>query len=1015
MSSSWLPGPTPYTDKLDNRAPPQPELGPPPHYPQPVPYPPPPPSREGAVYPQDPAYSRQNSVSGPSRSPAEPPRHQYLPPVSTPHEGAYYAAPAVADYPRPPHAYGPPPEHQPNGNHAPLHLQTGPEMMHAAPGAPPPPHPGYGPPPSAGPPPTPGAYPWQYDDRSQRRRPVRAAQACDSCRQRKAKCDEGRPECQHCKDNNLKCTYREIPPQKSEKQVLAITERLEGLSDQISQLASTQKAELASQLASQNEKIDAILRELSNQGLLALGNLPLSQSRGTTAVGNEPTPMKREESQPQQTPQAQDPNVSFVSDKPATNEGDTALEFSMPLEHTTGVHNLMEWPSIRALIPPNQSITYVMDVESSRGTLRLYGSGEGDDKVHPHEGVPSPAPSASSEGRRTDDETSSLPSQSFWGNGQILAQPLPENQLTKDHPGGLSPGGGLMLDSHVVDKYFRGYMDNMHILHPFLEPRVMRNLVQSFKRKYSRDLRVPRPSVGSKRKRDLAESPSSLDESSAYYRAQHPSVGHGDVTTDIEHSMSNAIVLLVLALGKICLHKQPLPGPVSSATSVRTTIAPQQHVYYSDFPPRVTASTPDSPFKEGIDVNGGSPPLAASVTGHGQLKNMDVIPGLAYFAKAADILGEFPGGAEISHVQANLLAGLYMGQLARVFASYHYISVACNACQILIKSSAYQEGNEQKMSKPQRNLINFAFWSCLQLESDILAEADLPPSGITRYEGRQHQEMPTGITLDPITQPGGQNDILRFYSYQVQLRRTLNEIHLMLYEKGKKAAARKSPTLSLINILNENLENWRSMLNSWDWDDNDHKHPDINVARMRGKYYGGKYIIHRPCLQWLLTDSVPVIPGSQHSGSPHGAQGSPPYPPGLQPAYSPPGKDQANTEMGPPGKVADARSYQRVLECARKCVHAAIRSTTAFDAVPPRPIITNVFGTAHAQFGNMLVLSATYTSSRKELKQLIPEPLFRALMDRTIKLLHSNTKISPILAEDATILRYVKNKIFPQG
>ncbi|RMZ86096.1 hypothetical protein DV737_g75, partial [Chaetothyriales sp. CBS 132003] len=978
-SSSWQPGPTPYIEKLDNRAPPQPELGPPPHYgPPPTGYPPPP-SREGAVYPPDPGYSRQNSVSGPSRSPAEPPRHQYPAPVSTGHEPPYYAPPGLPDYARPAHAYGPP-EHQANGNHPPLHLQTGPDMMHAGPGGHPAPHPGYGPPASAGPPPTPGAYPWQYDDRTQRRRPVRAAQACDSCRQRKAKCDEGRPECQHCKDNNLKCTYREIPPQKSEKQVLAITERLENLSDQISQLASNQKA--------QDDKLDSFLRSLN----------------GHRALLAESAQMKREDSHAQQTPQ--DVNISFVSEKPAHDDGDAQLEFSMPLEHTTGVHNLMEWPSIRALIPPNQSTTYVMDTEASRGILRLYGCGEGEDRGDGHEGAPSPAQSASSESRRTDDETSSLSSQSVWGNGQLLVQPLiSENQTARDHPGGLSPNGGLMLDSQAVDKYFRAYMDNMHILHPFLEPKVMRSMVQTFKRRYSWDLRVARAAVGHKRKREMADSPSSLDESATNCRGRRPSGIHAEANASIEHSVANAIILLVLALGKICLHKTPLPGAVNPAW-VRTTMTPQ-HVYYSDFPPRTTVSTPGSPFKEGMDVNGGTPQMTGSLSGHGQVKNMDVIPGLAYFAKAADILGEFPGGADISHVQANLLAGLYMGQLARVFPSHHYISVACHACQILIKSTEYKEGklNEAKMSKSRRNLINFAFWSCLQLESDILAEVDLPPSGITRYEGRQHQEMPTGITLDAITEPGGHNDILRFYSYQVQLRRTMNDIHSMLYGKGKKATDTKNPTFSLIDILDENMENWRRMLGDWDWDDNKYESPDINVARMRAKYYGGKYIIHRPCLQWLLTDSVPVIPRSQHSGSPYGTQQGSPYGSTLQPGYSPPGKGLAGTEMGPPEKVADGRSHPRVLDSARRCVEAAIRSTTVFDSVPPRPIVTNIFGTAHAQFGNMLVLSATYTSSRRELRDLLSEPLMRRLLDRTIKLLQNNAKISPVLAKDANILR----------
>lgn len=47
-----------------------------------------------------------------------------------------------------------------------------------------------------------------------RRKAIRAAQACDACRARKAKCDEGRPSCGFCKESQVLCVYREVPPPK---------------------------------------------------------------------------------------------------------------------------------------------------------------------------------------------------------------------------------------------------------------------------------------------------------------------------------------------------------------------------------------------------------------------------------------------------------------------------------------------------------------------------------------------------------------------------------------------------------------------------------------------------------------------------------------------------------------------------------------------------------------------------------------------------------------------------------
>jgi Fungal Zn(2)-Cys(6) binuclear cluster domain len=44
------------------------------------------------------------------------------------------------------------------------------------------------------------------------RRPPRAVSACNSCRVRKTKCDEGKPQCFNCQENGYICTYRDLLP-----------------------------------------------------------------------------------------------------------------------------------------------------------------------------------------------------------------------------------------------------------------------------------------------------------------------------------------------------------------------------------------------------------------------------------------------------------------------------------------------------------------------------------------------------------------------------------------------------------------------------------------------------------------------------------------------------------------------------------------------------------------------------------------------------------------------------------
>ncbi|KIX10658.1 uncharacterized protein Z518_01742 [Rhinocladiella mackenziei CBS 650.93] len=996
---AWNPTPSPYNESSEHRPPP-PEMAHQPSYPPP-PQPYPPPGRDTPGYPPDSGYGRPGSVSGPSRSPADVQQQQqqhpqYHPVSSTPVESPYYP-PAPADY-RTRHAYSAP-ETQSNGTHQqpPLHVVTAHEMMPAQPSGPPP---QYGPP-SAGPPPGPTGYYYDAYAAGQRRKPVRAAQACDSCRQRKAKCDEGRPECQHCKDNGLKCSYREIPPQKAEKQVLAITAQLESLSEDVKMLVQNSKA--------QEEKINLLLsnfqKQSSDPATAVGGATPDEQKENVLRSQKRPSPnqstsmgFRREDSsEVRSLPRTQtQPSTSL---KAKNTEAET-FELSLPAKHTTAAQNLVTWPSIQALIPRGITPSYVMDEETGRGLLRLYGCGEGEDKGDGHEGAPSPAGSSSSDGRRMDEEMSSSP-HGVWGSGQFHA-PVTSTQShsAREHPGGVSPHGGLMLDSEAVDRYFRSFMDNIHILHPFLEPKVLRNMVHTFKRKYSWDYRATQPAaaaIGTKRKREITDSPTSVDEHNTP-GGQTANRSHTRTYTSsvapIEHSVANAIVLLVIALGKVTAHRDPLPGPATT-TTMRTSTP--HSALYTDLP--MPMSAPTSPFNNQVNLNGTNN-ITVSSPANPQGKNMDAIPGLAYFAKAADILGELPGGTDVSHIQANLLAGLYMGQLARILPSYFYINKACIAAQILIESTPYVT-NTMKLAR--RNLINFAFWSCLQLESDIAAELDLPLSGITRYESNQHKEMPTGVTLERIPEFNMDDDILRYYSYQIQLRMTMNSIHSTLYRSSKDPHTR--PSISLMAILDENLEDWRKMLNDWDWDDNDHESSNINIARMRGKYYGAKYIIWRPAVQYALSQVGGPTGNDQTSESPAGyGQGSELTSPSVSNLIAP----GRSTKEAPP-------ISQQLLDAAKICIQAAIRSTTVFDKVPRRLVTTNIFGTAHAQFGNMLVLYATYTSPHPGLSSLVDERILRRLHDRTVSILRENEAISPILAKDLKILEHVRTKVFPSA
>ncbi len=64
------------------------------------------------------------------------------------------------------------------------------------------------------------------------------------------------------------------------------------------------------------------------------------------------------------------------------------------------------------------------------------------------------------------------------------------------------------------------------------------------------------------------------------------------------------------------------------------------------------------------------------------------------------------------------------------------------------------------------------------------------------------------------------------------------------------------------------------------------------------------------------------------------------------------------------------------------------------------------------QFGNMLVLYATFTSPHPGLSSLISEEVLKRLHDRTVRILRENEAISPVLAKDLRILEHVRRHVF---
>ncbi|EED21828.1 C6 finger domain protein, putative [Talaromyces stipitatus ATCC 10500] len=1032
-----------HSNPVAQAPPPQsqpPPPGPPPSHPH-APYPPPgqhpsaqPQGRELPQLPPGDPYHRPNSLPAPA------PPH----PVSEPHSPRTYR-PMNGTQPEPiPHSAPPPGDYRTA------------RIPYTGPGEPPPPgvtngdH--AGPPPGymqhVGPhgQPPPGAmYDGAVPPYPRQRKAARAQQACDQCRARKAKCDEGRPACSHCRENNIECKYKDIPPQKQEKSTQLVLDGVRQSDD------------------NQRERFDTLMERFI--GLEQLVKYFITQSKIPLPPEEKMKPAKEKatspngllESKPSTPVAPQGPQGGLNSSLPATSSSQSDVrgitgylktvqhaqsqplvkdedrevdgELAVPQNHKTAAHKLLDWPSIKRLLDRNIDTDYVLRNERRRGLIRLYGCGEGcdhDTENHWRQNRPYPggSPATDSATPQSDEEYSRANSPS-WGYGL----PMPPQSRLGQHYGGIDPSGYLNAHPDVVRRLLHSYMSNMHILHPIMNkntlPQKVERFIQQYGQYHGNIGNIQNEARGMKRKRS-AESmhPEAIDMS------RSPSFGSEKWSSRrIEHSIENAVILLVLALGAICEHKGPLPGfPPDPNERHRDkpsfASSPEVQSVLNEIltPPSGPVSGMNSRYYQSPGVQSPDPVWEWKTPNQrpnsrlgpegmveaSTLKNIDVIPGLAYYAYAAGILGEMQGGCELPFVQAAILASFYAGQLAHPFQSHGWICQAARACSFLTRKDEYAAMQPSTL----KELYEFAYWTCLQHESDLLAELDFTASGVSQSETRV--SLPTGtFTMDqPLPMSDDQTRVMFFYSAQIHLRKVLNRVHRDLYDTDVKKLPDK-----ILTVLGLNLDVWKSSLpEQMQWNEEDEPSEDINTARLRAKYYGARYIIYRPVLELAL-----------HSKSPKAAEGKGKLENDSKPSVSSfkahdfqahnmarwssePGMRQ---DLRDKSDIADTLKFDELDDDTRRacqqCITAAIQSTKAFHNIKGRPIVTNIFGTAHAQFGNMLVLSATYMSN---LSELVNAKDLEYLLQRTIKFLAMYKDISPTLMADAQILSGIYYKIF---
>lgn len=393
------------------------------------------------------------------------------------------------------------------------------------------------------------------------------------------------------------------------------------------------------------------------------------------------------------------------------------------IAHNTAAQKLFRWRSIKQLLRqsskldlPDRAEGYVMDYEINKGVMRIYGKGRQvrDSKIWSPMTAAAASPTPSNVSGHGDEASTASspaasPSESLWGTG--LLPTVPETRTISD-VGGLSPDNTLKLEARIISRLLQSYLDSIHIMHPFLDQRELTRMVEHFKRRHNPLLDTNSSKVGFAVPVNAVRDPHAIlnraqkrkHSDGQYYGALgEASLGPNTMSPKVvlEKSPETALTLLVLALGKICECRTPLPGPV--ADNLRDSTNHIAHPYspfrgQMDSPPlpysqpmrhspsalpHSTASTSAlSPMSAGR-LAGSSPRFSVGELSSGA-RNVDVIPGLAYYAQATEILGPLTGSQELTYAQCCLLAGLYAGQLANTLESLTWIQTASRICRLLV-------------------------------------------------------------------------------------------------------------------------------------------------------------------------------------------------------------------------------------------------------------------------------------------------------------------------------------------
>ena len=222
-------------------------------------------------------------------------------------------------------------------------------------------------------------------------------------------------------------------------------------------------------------------------------------------------------------------------------------------------------------------------------------------------------------------------------------------------------------------------------------------------------------------------------------------------------------------------------------------------------------------------------------------------PGMPYFSAAWALLPGLMTRNNMLSAQCMILASAYLFYLVRPLEAWTVLSSTSMKLQLLLSGQGRIPSHSKELSER-------VYWNALLFESDLLAELDLPHSGIVQFE--ETVGLPCGFEEED-DEPVGRDELWYFLA-EIALRRLLNRVSHMIYSKGATTSLTALDTLSA--ELDFQLTQWYESLPEplqFPYNQVPLGNPVQTVLRLR--YFACRTIIFRPYILAVLENEHAIL------------------------------------------------------------------------------------------------------------------------------------------------------------